>query len=744
MALHDMKQAIPGAAPLPSPLQRLVALYRSEAFRQSVRVALAMVIAYYVSLAMGWDRPHWAGLAVALCSLGTVGESFNKGLLRILGTFLAGSVAMALIILFPQDRWSYLLAATLYVAFCAYMMGHSSRWYVWFIGGYVMTLLALAAGPVGPTVFETVVLRLQQTTMGVVVYTLVATLLWPHRAMAPLIQTVSGLVDVQRRLIAHYVASLKRTPADVEASKLRAQATRGVAQLPADVDGAEVDSFEVWETRRLWRRCVADLAALNEALERWRHGFPELEKLDLERLMPDLATLAAELDARLAEVGRMLAGEAPRRWPEEVAPALDARALDTMARFDRAAVVCCHDQLHRIERLTRALFDTVADIRDFHTQAGKEHPEGASAAPWTIDPDRLTAAVRTFAAVWLILLAVLYIPDFPMPAGVIPVTAAAAIQLALMPQLPVRVLVVPVLGTVAFAGAFHIFVMPHLSSFVGLGTAIFIAIFLIGYVLAKPAQAMARGIGLSLFVMVIYVHNEQTYSFLYVFNFGLMFLLGLLAVGVSGWFPISFRPQQAVFKQLRRFLRSCDRLMVPQRGESGHWLRRMSLAFHVHEATTLPGKLDRWLAALPAVAEGRVTREQVQALADSLQALSGRVMELVEARRAEQSEAITRELTADMRAWRLGIQEILLALAGRHPAGMEAGALRSRLDAKLEALEARIETVLDTVPQGGASTEELDNMYRLLGAYRGVSEALVGLVQQTTFIDWRAVREERF
>jgi len=724
-------------------MQRLVALYRSEAFRQSVRVALAMVIAYSISLAMGWDRPHWAGLAVALCSLGTVGESFNKGLLRILGTFLAGSVAIALIILFPQDRWSYMLAATLYVAFCAYMMGHSSRWYVWFIGGYVMTLLALAAGPVGATVFETVVLRLQQTTMGVVVYSLVATLLWPHQATAPLIQTVSGLVDVQRRLIAHYVASLERTPTDVDAATLRAQATRGVAQLPADLDGAELDSFEVWETRRPWRRCVADLAALNEALERWRHGFPELEKLDLERLMPDLAALAAELDARLAEVGRMLAGEAPRRWPEEVAPQLDAGALAAMTPFDRAAMVCCQDQLHRIERLTRALFDTVADIRGFGAQTRQQATERRSAQQWTLDPDRLAAAARTFTAVWLVLLAVIYIPELPMPGGVIPVTAAVAIQLALMPQLSVRVVVVPVLGTVAFAGAFHIFVMPHLWSFVGLGTGIFIAVFLIGYVLSKPAQAMARGIGLSLFVMVIFVNNAQTYDFLYVVNFGLMFLLGLLAVWVSGWFPISFRPQQAVFKQWHRFLRSCDRLMVPQRGESGHWLRRMSLAFHVHEVTTLPGKLDRWLAALPAVAENTVTRERVEGLADSLQALSGRVRELVEVRGAAQSVAIVRELIGDMHAWRLGIQEILLALAV-DPVGMDTGALRSRLDAKLETLEARIETALNTVPQGGASTEELDNMYRLLGAYRGLSEALLRLVQQSTLIDWRAVREERF
>jgi hypothetical protein len=198
-----------------------------------------------------------------------------------------------------------------------------------------------------------------------------------------------------------------------------------------------------------------------------------------------------------------------------------------------------------------------------------------------------------------------------------------------------------------------------------------------------------------------------------------------------------------VFKQLHRFLRSTDRVMGAVRAQPGHWSQRMALAFHKHEVATLPGKLDRWLVALPAVADGRVPREQMQALADSLQALSGRVRELVEVRCAPQSPAIVRELIADMRAWRLGIQDVLVGFA-EDPAGVEAGQLRSRLDAKLQTIEARMETALDSATKDDASTEELDNMYRMLGAYRGVSEALVNFASQAGAIDWPRVREARF
>ncbi|MGD8497545.1 MAG: FUSC family protein, partial [Chromatiales bacterium] len=558
-----------------------------------------------------------------------------------------------------------------------------------------------------------------------------------------LTETVSSLADAQRRLLGHYVAVLADAREDPEALKLRAQATGAVARLPAVVDGAELDSFETWEARHLWRRCAKDFAALNETMERWRQGFPDLERLDLGRLMPGLSVLGPELDARLGSVARMLAGQPPQRSPADIVLEFDAAALDTLPRFDRAVLLRSRDQLQRIDRLTRALFSTIADIQGFGTTSRDERPTDTSAPAWTIDLDRLVYAVRAFTAVWIVLLACIYVPDFPMPGGVIPVAAAVSIMLALMPQFPVLSLAVPVVGVVAYAGVFHILVMPHLSSFVGLGTAIFIAIFLVMIVFAKPQQAMIRGIGTSMFVMVISVKNEQTYDFLFVVNFGLMFVLALIAVWVSTWFPISLGPAHVISKQLGRFFGSCERLASPRRQDAEQPLRRMWFAFDLHEVTTLPGKIGRWMAALPAAAFGKGSPAQARDLVDALQALGDRMRELVEVRRAPQSATLVRDLTTDVHAWRVAIQEILRRLAV-DPASVEAGQLRAGLDAKLEVLEGQIEKAINAAPQGGASPEEADNMYRVLGAYRGVSEALVEVTRRAARIDWECLREGRF
>ena len=40
----------------------------SRKAKESIKVGLAMTIAYGISLSQDWDRPYWAGFAVAVVS----------------------------------------------------------------------------------------------------------------------------------------------------------------------------------------------------------------------------------------------------------------------------------------------------------------------------------------------------------------------------------------------------------------------------------------------------------------------------------------------------------------------------------------------------------------------------------------------------------------------------------------------------------------------------------------------------
>lgn len=152
----------------------------SNRVKTAIKTALAMVLAYGVALSMDWANPDWAGFSVAFCSLSTVGESLNKGLLRLSGTLLGGLAAFTLIALFPQDRWLFLICMTVFIGFCTFMMYGTSRSYFWQVAGLSVPLLALAGGANAPNDFQTVILRTEETTLGILSYSLVWLLIWPR------------------------------------------------------------------------------------------------------------------------------------------------------------------------------------------------------------------------------------------------------------------------------------------------------------------------------------------------------------------------------------------------------------------------------------------------------------------------------------------------------------------------------------------------------------------------------------
>src|SRR5215471_15756566 len=116
----------------------------SDRVKTAIKTALAIVLACGVALSMDWGHSYWAAFAVAFCTLSTVGESLNKGLLRLSGTLLGSLAAITLIALFPQDRWQFLFGMSLFTGFCAYMMRGTSRWYFWHVTGFSAPLIALA------------------------------------------------------------------------------------------------------------------------------------------------------------------------------------------------------------------------------------------------------------------------------------------------------------------------------------------------------------------------------------------------------------------------------------------------------------------------------------------------------------------------------------------------------------------------------------------------------------------------
>ena len=177
----------------------------SDRVKAAIKTALATVLAYGVALSMDWDHAYWAAFAVAFCTLSTVGESLNKGLLRLSGTLLGSLAAVTLIALFPQDRWLFLIGMSIFTGFCTYMMPGNSRWYFWYVAGFSVPLLALAGGSDPLNDFQTIITRSEETALGIVSYSLVWLLIWPTSSREALEDAVRRLAAAHRQLAAHYL-----------------------------------------------------------------------------------------------------------------------------------------------------------------------------------------------------------------------------------------------------------------------------------------------------------------------------------------------------------------------------------------------------------------------------------------------------------------------------------------------------------------------------------------------------------
>lgn len=720
--------------------------------KESIKTALAITIAYGIALSMDWDRPYWAGFAVAFISLSTIGQSLNKGAMRMLGTLLALVVSLFIIALFVQDRWWFMVSLSGWIGFCAYWMGVSKRPYFWFLAGFASAVIAFDGGTDPAHAFDTAVLRAQETGLGILVYTLITTLLWPTNSRAGFEAATRALVQAQQQLylscreaIAGLASELNESGQDVQATS--AHQIEVLSQFGAMLDAALTDSYEVWELRQQWRRFQGQSSALHEIMEQWRESRTELGELDLGVLLPNLGEATAELEWRFAEIERLFAGESPQRQPQTIDLSFDHASLNELSHFHKAAFAGARTGLQRLDELTRDQFDAVLDIKGLAVStrqpvvpAAPSDQPGHGLLP---DPDNMIAAVRAMASIWLAYLLWIYV-KVPGGAGIVSAAGAIGMVLATTPRLSALIIIKPALLTIAFAATLYVFVMPQLSSFVGLGTMMFLVVFAIAYLFSTPQQGMTRSIALAFFLMIIGVSNQQHYNILSVIDTALMFLILVGVLVLTSRIPFSMQPDKAFLRLLSRYFRSSEYLLTTMRWDlTPMRLDRWRQVYHAREVATLPQKLAAWSKVVDTRVLPGTTSEQVQALTTNLQALAYHMQELMDARANPQAELLVRELLTDARAWRLKVQEVLQSFS-RDPAAVPADALREWLTAKLEHLEERIEEALDKAGEGEISDREEENFYRLLGAYRGFSEAVIEHAGVAEGIEWDRWRESRF
>ncbi|MEH0741057.1 FUSC family protein [Vibrio cholerae] len=148
--------------------------------KEALKASTSVVIALCLAMWFQWEKPYWAAIAVAVMALNeTFAHSLQKGQNRLWGALLGVAYALLLIALFSQQRFLFIAFYTLLLASSLFMASDKKYGYIFVQGYTVCTIICCMGGFDSAYTFHFMILRVQETVLGIAVFTLVYKLLWP-------------------------------------------------------------------------------------------------------------------------------------------------------------------------------------------------------------------------------------------------------------------------------------------------------------------------------------------------------------------------------------------------------------------------------------------------------------------------------------------------------------------------------------------------------------------------------------
>ena len=260
--------------------------------------ALAFVCTYVLAFYWNLDRPFWAGFTVFVISLPSIGQTLQKGVLRMFGTIAGAVAALVLLGLFAQERMLLLSVLSLYLCLMLYLMLTSVYYgYAFFISCIVTLIICLMAVHEPQDAFHLSVYRVEETLLGIGVYTVVTLVFSPRTSIKSLYRGVQDLMAGHKAL---FVMN-EGAGAEGQMSRMYTQYVGmreildKVGQL---VPAVQLETYQVYRYREHWERAVRCSAELLELQRRWMGTLVAMKDLDMASLFP-------HFESRVAELGKL-------------------------------------------------------------------------------------------------------------------------------------------------------------------------------------------------------------------------------------------------------------------------------------------------------------------------------------------------------------------------------------------------------------------------------------------------------
>jgi uncharacterized membrane protein YccC len=733
------------------------AVNRQVQLQEAFKLALSMTLFYWLALWMNWDLPKYGALAIVVVSLATTGASLNKGVMRVAGTGLGALAGFVLLSWFAQSSTGMLLGVSLYLTVIGYFMQTSRQGDTWFNAGFIAIAVWSSSYMKVDTAFHFATSRFLETAAGVIIFTLVSVLLWPRTSRQALLQQGQDIWNGMHKLFERYRRRLQEPTAAQEddASELRTQLAGTYQNLLATLDAAYADTAAVRRHKKIWELLRVDLRAFGNTQELWRESIADCRELELDKLLPGLASALATLEARLAR-GTML-------WRSQLEPGnsgesrdtdllkelpldIETRAASGLSHLQGAALINFVTQLKSLDRTSRELLQTLRVLAGLdpatvlHCHALKTQPF----QPTRWNPERLLKAL--FPALCWVAAWSFWIHIQPPGGPAMPMMAATfGLVMVMAPINLLGLLLVLLLSMFLFVAPVYLWLMPLLDSGFAILSLIFVYTFVFGF-LGFRSPVLKLG-PLMMFVNMANVTNDQVYSFILLVTGGLVMLIGVSIVVLVHRLLSPMHAEKVLLRTLQRFFQGCAWIVmaykVPatrQVTKAGKHRKRL----FENRILSLPTQLQGIMKGLDYRQFPANSEDKVRDLAQNLYSLRNRLLSLEASYNTVVHEspellAAIQPLQGD---WRQRVHEVFSKWARLEPAD----ALIEEWHRQPE-LSQDLHVHLDAFQHDRANAVEAghaQNLYALLGSVKGLLESMEKLQGSMSEINWAKWSTARF
>ncbi len=300
---------------------------------------VAAMLALFLSLALGFERPFWAMATVYIVSQPLAGTVRSKAVYRFGGT-VVGAIATVFIVPTLSNAPVLLtLALALWVCACQFLslLDRTPRSYFFMLAGYTAAIIGFPSVDHPDQIFTVAVLRAQEIGVGVMCATLVHTIVFPRGVAGVLRVRLDGIARDTRQWV---LQALSGTPTPPDARERRS--------IAADITELHMLSTHVPYDTDADRPMRAALAALQDRLMLL---VPLVSALE-DRVLTLAPAMTDDMTALLAEVRQWVEAD-DRSDPAPLQARIDAVAAATQSTgWDN---LLAHNLLARLHELVDLL-----------------------------------------------------------------------------------------------------------------------------------------------------------------------------------------------------------------------------------------------------------------------------------------------------------------------------------------------------------------------------------------------------